>query len=136
MATYTFAKVERYVEKSVPCTGCGKRLRRKTTLYQTLNPFNKAEDGRVKGRQQLLAELDVKAKEWQAEPTWCQPCYAASHIPADDLVVGDVIVLDDGREITVAALERTDDGRIITNPGTEDFISGRPWGHVTIRPRA
>ena len=135
MPTYTFQKVERYVEKAVPCAGCGKRLRRKTTLRQTLSPFNKTEDGQVKTRQQILAELDVKAREWKAEPAWCQPCYEARHIPADDLMVGDVIVTDGGQEIPVLVLERTDAGEIVTNPGADNTITGRPWQHVTIRPR-
>lgn len=74
MPTYTFEKVTRPVSKRLPCPTCGKKIRRSTTLYQTLNPFNKNEDGTVKTFKQILAELEEQAKEWQAKPVKCTPC--------------------------------------------------------------
>lgn len=55
-----------------------------------------------------------------------------THIPADDLRVGDVIVHDDG-ETTVRELDRSKSPTIITNPGEPDEISGYLWQHVAVR---
>ena len=54
------------------------------------------------------------------------------HIPADDLRIGDVIV-HDGGETTVRALDRSASPTIVTNPGDGDQISGYLWEHVQIR---
>ncbi|WP_055566008.1 hypothetical protein [Streptomyces atriruber] len=67
MPTYTFEKVELYGEKRVKCTVCGKAMKRRTTVYQTLNPFNKTDDGKVKSRSQILAELRVKLDAWRGQ---------------------------------------------------------------------
>lgn len=76
MPTYTFQKVELYGEKTVKCSECGKRLRRRTTFFQTLNPYNKNADGQPKSRDEIYAELRVKREQWNKAPEQCQPCYA------------------------------------------------------------
>jgi hypothetical protein len=65
MPTYTYERVERWVEKTVSCRVCGKKLKRSTTLGQTINPFNKDAEGNVKNRYQIQAELKVAAEAWQ-----------------------------------------------------------------------
>lgn len=57
------------------------------------------------------------------------------HIPADDLLVGDVLVHDEG-ETLVRALDRSAAPVIVTNPGDADEISGYLWQHVQIRREA
>lgn len=54
------------------------------------------------------------------------------HIPADDLRIGDVIV-HDGGETAVRALDRSKAPTIVTNPGSSDQISGYAWEHVAVR---
>ena len=53
-------------------------------------------------------------------------------MPADDLRVGDVIV-HDGGETTVRALDRGASPTIVTNPGGADQISGYAWEHVAVK---
>jgi hypothetical protein len=53
-------------------------------------------------------------------------------MPAEDLRVGDVIV-HDGGETTVRALDRSASPTIVTNPGSEDQISGYAWEHVAVK---
>lgn len=57
---------------------------------------------------------------------------ALHHIPADDLRPGDVIV-HDGGETTVRELDRSASPTIVTNPGSDDQISGYVWEHVAVR---
>lgn len=54
------------------------------------------------------------------------------HIPADDLRVGDVIV-HDGGETTVQALDRSASPTIVTDPGSSDQISGYLWERVAVK---
>lgn len=54
------------------------------------------------------------------------------HMPADGLRVGDVIV-HDGGETIVRALDRSKSPTIVTNPGSEDQISGYVWEHVAVQ---
>lgn len=50
------------------CTVCGKRGRRSHTLFQTVSPFNKHEDGTVKTPQQIGRELQAQADRICKEP--------------------------------------------------------------------
>ena len=45
------------------CKECGKTLRRTAKVAQTLNPFNKNDDGDVKGYSQIREEVDKEAKQ-------------------------------------------------------------------------
>lgn len=67
----TFDKVELRGTKSGKCVSCGKRRRRATTVYQTLNPFNKGTDGLPKTREQIYVELREKLSEWRKQPIDC-----------------------------------------------------------------
>jgi hypothetical protein len=48
-----------------------------------------------------------------------------THIPADDLRVGDAIIHENGEETPVRLLSRSGP-TIVTNPGDADQISGHP----------
>lgn len=60
----TYERVERWVEKTVACRVCGKKIKRATTLGQTINPWNKNADGTVKNRYQIQSELKAEAETW------------------------------------------------------------------------
>ncbi|MGW2740552.1 hypothetical protein ACWC4D_40965 [Streptomyces sp. NPDC001288] len=75
MPTYRFQEVPLHGTKTVQCSGgCGKKLRRQRKFFQTLNPFNKAADGRPKTVQQIYAELTEQAEQWKAAPETCRSC--------------------------------------------------------------
>jgi len=64
MTITTYERVEYWTEKTVPCRVCGKKLKRSTTLGQTINPWNRDADGNIKNRYQIRAELKEQAKTW------------------------------------------------------------------------
>lgn len=65
MTTYRFEEITLPVTKTVPCrAGCGKKVRRSTTLSQTVNPWNRDADGNPKSEQQIRAELRKQAETW------------------------------------------------------------------------
>jgi hypothetical protein len=70
----TFSEVKRSVSRSFICDHCGKRRTRSTTLFQTLNPFNRDSAGIPKSAAQIHAELAEQAKRWR--PTTCATCEA------------------------------------------------------------
>lgn len=66
--TEYYEEVKLSVSKTGKCY-CGKKLSRKTTLMQTLNPFNKnKETGELKTRSEIIAELKIDAEEWKKKP--------------------------------------------------------------------
>lgn len=74
MPTYRFRPVTHQVTKSVPCTVCGKKVRRQRTFSQTLNPFNKNAAGLPKTEVEIARELVAKAEAWQGEPETHPKC--------------------------------------------------------------
>lgn len=74
MTLYTFREVSRHVEKSGKCAICGKPAKRSEKLFQTINPFNTNAAGVPKSRDEIYAELNVKAVEWRAAPVKHQKC--------------------------------------------------------------
>lgn len=74
MPTYRFERVPWTAKESVPCTVCGKKVRRQRTFEQTLNPFNKTADGRVKTIKDIYPELRAKADAWKNEPETHDAC--------------------------------------------------------------
>ena len=140
MTTYTFAKVEHRVTKSVKCDACGKRLKRSTTLFQTLSPFNKTSDGQLKTREQIREELLVKEQEWRAEREWCSPCFDATHLYAKDLTVGDVLESEVG-DMPVVSLEVVKGtvgygDSILVNAAGPDPITFSAYDRVVNKPAA
>lgn len=65
---YTFERVPLTVSKVGKCTVCGERVKRATTFYQTINPYNKDEFGRPKSYAIIYRELRVKADAWRKIP--------------------------------------------------------------------
>ncbi|MGW5529457.1 hypothetical protein [Streptomyces xanthochromogenes] len=78
MPTYRFTEYPLTARKSVPCTVCRKKVRRQRTFSQTLNPFNKNDDGSVKTVPDIYRALRVQAEVWQAEPETHPRCEAAA----------------------------------------------------------
>ena len=71
----TFQEVRLFGEKTVKCSGgCGRQLDRRKKFYQTLSPFNKRADGRVKGYDDIYPELTVNIQEWKSQPERCSHC--------------------------------------------------------------
>jgi hypothetical protein len=64
MPITTYERLERRVEKTVPCRVCGKKIKRATTLGQTLSPFNTNDNGTRKSRDQIREELKRQAVQW------------------------------------------------------------------------
>lgn len=77
-----FQEVKLYGEKSCKCAGgCGRRLRRQKKFYQTLNPFNKKNDGNewtVKDRDDIYNELIAEMRQWESGIESCCHCKAKS----------------------------------------------------------
>jgi hypothetical protein len=73
-STHKFPKVQRYAEKSVPCSGCGKRVRRQKTFWQTVSPLNKLPDGTSKNARDIVGELSDEANAWRLAPEQCAKC--------------------------------------------------------------
>ncbi len=61
-----FQEVATRASKSGICPHCGKRAVRNEKFYQTINPFNKTADGRVKDYHDIHAELAVTRAAWKA----------------------------------------------------------------------
>ncbi len=74
MTTYVFDKVELRAVKAVPCTVCGRKVRRQRTLWQTESPFNLNARGRAASRREIREKLQVLAVAWQAEPETHPAC--------------------------------------------------------------
>lgn len=61
--------------KVVKCAGgCGRRLKRNTTVCQTVNPYNVARDGKPKGHGQICAELADTLRKWKLKQEYCIHC--------------------------------------------------------------
>ena len=71
MSTITFNEVKLQAQKSGKCIVCGKRRRRSLIFRQTINPFNKKENGEVKRSEDIWPELYKDAAEWKQEPINC-----------------------------------------------------------------
>jgi hypothetical protein len=76
--TEMFEKVTYKARKRVPCTQCGKTVVRQTTLWKTINPFNRDKvTGLPKTREQILVQLVIEAKVWQGKPAIHERCLSA-----------------------------------------------------------
>jgi hypothetical protein len=77
VTTIRFEKVDHQVTKRLPCPDCGKKVRRQTTLWQTISPFNRNAEGQPKTELEIVAELRERAQEWQQQAERCTPCAEA-----------------------------------------------------------
>jgi hypothetical protein len=66
MASYTvrYEPVRTSRTKRGPCPACGKTVTRSRTFENTINPFNKNEDGIVRTRSEVWKRVNAVADEW------------------------------------------------------------------------
>jgi hypothetical protein len=67
MPTYTFEKVSIKRKRSYRDSE-GKKRQKTKEFYQTLNPFNKTKDGKLKTESQIRVEIEAEAKKWMELP--------------------------------------------------------------------
>lgn len=74
MTTIRFQEIKQTAKRRIDCAGgCGKRLTRQRTFTQTVNPFNRNQDGHPKSIPEIREELRATAAKW--EPTaYCAAC--------------------------------------------------------------
>jgi len=70
----TFDVIKERATKSGKCRECGKRCSRSKTFEQTINPWNKNDDGTQKSANDIRAELRVEVKTWLGEAIICASC--------------------------------------------------------------
>jgi hypothetical protein len=75
MPRFVFEEIVCRAERSGKCVMCGKRWKKVKKFSQTVNPFNRNDDGSQKSRDQIWAELRAEAKAWQ-------PAHCVSSVPA------------------------------------------------------
>lgn len=77
MTTIRFQEIKRTVTRRLKCRNadCGKRFHRSRTFTQTINPFNKTTDGRVKGFSDIWPELGAECEAWRPDDL-CGKCAA------------------------------------------------------------
>lgn len=66
MPTYTihYDRVTTKRQHRGVCSECGKTTTRSRTFEQTVNPFNRNDDGSVRTRREVWLAVNVKADEW------------------------------------------------------------------------
>ena len=69
-----FEEVSQRAKKSGKCSVCGKPCTRSIKFFQTLNPFNKNEDGSIKTRGQIYAQQVVQIAMWKKIPPFHEKC--------------------------------------------------------------
>lgn len=62
------------VQKRFRCPRCSKSVRRQKTFMQTHNPWNRAKDGHIRSRVEILEELSRIAREWKISTELCGEC--------------------------------------------------------------
>ena len=74
MTRYVFEEVQYRKTKTLPCSTCGKSVRRSTTFTNTINPWNLNAAGEPASRSEIIEKLRAKADAWMTEPVQCTPC--------------------------------------------------------------
>lgn len=74
MVRVSFDKISLSASKSCKCIGCGKRLSRQKTEYETVNPFNVNSDGTMKARDEVRRSVQQKLAKWREAPETCSGC--------------------------------------------------------------
>jgi len=72
-----FDEIPYYAEKVGRCEACGRSASRTKRFFQTLNPFNKNEQGLPKTQEEILNELRLEAEAWEKEPIFHAKCEKA-----------------------------------------------------------
>jgi hypothetical protein len=71
---HTYEKVTQRVTKNLPCPTCGKKVRRSTTICNTVNPFNRNADDEIKSWTEVRQDVLDQAVEWRTTPEVCTSC--------------------------------------------------------------
>lgn len=67
--TTTFDKIKHVEKRNGVCPVCGKRSQRSKTFEETVNPYNRNEDGTIKTPMQVLASVRAKGEAWEPNLT-------------------------------------------------------------------
>jgi len=59
-----FQEIATTATKSGVCPICGKRVVRRQRFWQTDNPWNRNDDGTVKTRDEIYADVKAEADAW------------------------------------------------------------------------
>ena len=62
--TTRFKQIKARREKSGKCPACGKRVMRRATFENTVNPFNKNKDGNIKSDSEVRQDVNAQADKW------------------------------------------------------------------------
>jgi hypothetical protein len=85
MTTHTFNEIKWTGKKRVSCGNCGTKVSRRRTFMQTVNPFNKHDDGTPKSPREVSEAVQAELQEWKEKQTGelCSPCYKAKWFPQE-----------------------------------------------------
>ena len=73
-----YGMVKLPVRKQFKCQCCGRKVIRRATLWQTVNPFNLNSSGRPKTREEIHQELMLRDLEaWKNKMMLCRSCEEA-----------------------------------------------------------
>ncbi len=67
MTRFVFEEIVCSAKRTGKCSVCGKRWTKTKKFRQTVNPFNKNEDGSRKSREEIWVELKSEADAWQPD---------------------------------------------------------------------
>ena len=62
--TTRYERVSRTAPRSGACSVCGAKGKRQKRFSQTLNPYNRNDQGLVKTYDEIQSELVIEVKEW------------------------------------------------------------------------
>lgn len=71
---HAFPEVKLSVKATAPCGKCGRQCSRTKKFWQTLNPFNKNDDGSVKTRDEIMSELGQQAAQYRTQTIYHAKC--------------------------------------------------------------
>jgi hypothetical protein len=74
----TYQCVRRQQSRQGYCTVCGKPVTRSKTFEQTVNPWNRNEDGTPKTPQEVYASVSAEANTWEPDDFTHTKCAARS----------------------------------------------------------
>ncbi len=63
--TTTFDKIKHVEKRNGKCPVCGKRVQRSQTFEETVNPYNRNEDGTVKTAHEVRQSVRRKWQAWE-----------------------------------------------------------------------
>jgi hypothetical protein len=64
MTTYSFQRVNLPAEQAGKCPVCAKRVVRRQTFWQTINPWNKNAEGQPKTYDEIRVDLRAERDAW------------------------------------------------------------------------